>query len=435
MTHSLVQTAFTSLAVTAATLVSGVVLARLLGPDARGAYGAALFWAQFAVSLGTFSLYEAAVVRLRGSGESGASQLSSLLVAAGCLSIGCFALVSLAHLAGIVRVPDVSSTTFLAFALAAQVIGHYSFSFIAIESAELRFGRLNLDRVASPVVFTAACLALYIADIASVPAVLYVFALAHSPVLILRFWRHRAVLRGRVDTAFLRSTAALGVRFHASAALGLVAAEADRLIVVSLWPEDLFGYYFVAVSATGAGFALLASSLRLVLLPSLAGMEPHRRRPSVERLLRVTLAGSVLSASALYIAAPTLVPLVYGSAFAPAADYVQGLLLPMMLLPCISVVSICNRSAERGWPSLEMGLVSLLAFVGGYAATGFATAADLFATMALANVLAILSGMRHLADHGDIRWSRAILPFPSDVRFLHHQLSQLMRHRGAAYVR
>jgi hypothetical protein len=97
---------------------------------------------------------------------------------------------------------------------------------------------------------------------------------------------------------------------------------------------------------------------------------------------------------------------------------VQGLLFPMMLLPCISVVSICNRSAERGWPSMEMGLVSLLAFIGGYAATGFATAAELFATMALANVLSILSGMRHLADHGDIRWSRAILPFPSDARFM-----------------
>ena len=128
-------------------------------------------------------------------------------------------------------------------------------------------------------------------------------------------------------------------------------------------------------------------------------------------------------------------PLIYGSDFAPAADYVQGLLLPMMLLPGMSAISICNRSAERGWPSMEMGLVSLVAFAGGYAATGFTTAAELFATMALANVLSILSGMRHLADHGDIRWSRAILPFPSDVRFLLGQLSQLLRHRGAAYVR
>jgi O-antigen/teichoic acid export membrane protein len=155
----------------------------------------------------------------------------------------------------------------------------------------------------------------------------------------------------------------------------------------------------------------------------------------VERLLRVTFAGCVLCALALFVAAPTLVPLIYGSDFAPAATFVQGLLFAMMLLPCISVISICNRSAERGWPSMEMGLVSLLAFVGGYAATGFATAAELFATMALANVLSILSGMRHLADHGDIRWSRAVLPFPSDARFMLDQLSQLLRHRGAAYVR
>jgi O-antigen/teichoic acid export membrane protein len=435
MAHSLVMTAVTSLGVTAATLVSGVVLARLLGPDARGAYGAAQFWAQLAVSLGTFSLYEAAVVRLRGSGENGASKLSSLLVAAGCLSIGCFALLWLAHLAGIVRVPNVSPATFLAYALAALLIAHSSMSFVAIESAGLRFGRLNLDRVVPPVLFTGACLILYIANIASVPAVLSVFALTKLPVLILRFQRFRASLPGRVDTAFLRSTAALGLRFHGSATLGLLAADADRLVVVSLWPEVLLGYYFVAVSATGAGFALLGQSLRIVLLPSLAGLEPDRRRPSMERLLRVTLAGCVLCSLALFIAAPTLVPLIYGSDFAPAATFVQGLLFAMMLLPCISVVSICNRSAERGWPSIEMGLVSLLAFAGGYAATGFATAADLFATMALANVLSILSGMRHLVDHGDIRWSRAVLPFPSDARFMLHQLSQLLRHRGAAYVR
>jgi O-antigen/teichoic acid export membrane protein len=431
MAYSFVTTAFTSLGVTAATLVSGVVLARLLGPEARGAYGAAQFWAQFAVSLGTFSLYEAAVVRLRGSGENGASQLSSLLVAAGCLSIGCFALVSLAHLAGIVRVPTVSNATFLAYALAALLIAHAGMSFMAIESAGLAFGRLNLDRVVPPVLFTAACLILYIAEIASVPAVLCVFALAKLPVLILRVRRFRASLVGRVDTAFLRSTAALGLRFHGAATLGLVAAEADRLIVVSLWSEELLGYYFVAVSATGAGFALVGQSLRIVLLPGLAGMEPDRRRPSVERLLRVTFAGCLLCALALFIAAPTLVPLIYGSDFAPAASFVQGLLFAMMLLPCISVVGTCNRSAERGWPSLEMGLVSLLAFVGGYAATGFATPAELFATMAFANLLSVLSGMRHLVDHGDIRWSRAILPFPSDARFMRGQLAQLLRHRGA----
>jgi O-antigen/teichoic acid export membrane protein len=435
MAYSFVTTAFTSLGVTAATLVSGVVLARLLGPDARGAYGAAQFWVQFAVSLGTFSLYEAAVVRLRAGGETGATQLPSLLAAACCLSIGCFALLSLAHLAGIVRVPNVSTATFLAYALAALLIGHASMSFMAIESAGLAFARLNLDRVVPPVLFTAACLILYIADIASVPAVLCVFALAKLPVLTLRFQRFRASLLGRVDTAFLRSNAALGLRFHGSATLGLVAAEADRLIVISLWSEELLGYYFVAVSATGAGFALLGQSLRIVLLPSLAGMEPDRRRPSVERLLRVTFAGCMLCALVLFVAAPTLVPLIYGSDFAPAASFVQGLLFAMMLLPGISVVGICNRSAERGWPSLEMGLVSLLAFVGGYAATGFATPAELFATMALANMLSILSGMRHLADHGDIRWSRAILPFPSDARFMLDQLSQLLRHRGAAYVR
>jgi O-antigen/teichoic acid export membrane protein len=435
MASSFVMTAFTSLAVTAATLISGVVLARLLGPDARGAYGAAQFWAQFAVSLGTLSLYEAAVVRLRGNGKTGASRLPSLLVAASCLSIGCFALLWLAHLAGIVRVPNVSTATFLAFALAALLIGQYSMSFMAIESAGLRFAWLNLDRAVSPVLFTGACLTLYIADIANVPAVLCVFALTRLPVLILRFRHFRACLPGRVDPSFLRSSGALGLRFHGSAALGLVAADADRLIVVSLWPEDLLGYYFVAVSATSAGFSLLVSSLRIILLPGLAGMESDRRRASIERLLRVTLAGSVLCALALFIAAPTLVPLIYGSDFAPAADYVQGLLFPMMLLPCMSAISICNRSAERGWPSMEMGLVSLLAFIGGYAATGFATPAELFATMALANVLSVLSGMRHLADHGDIRWSRAILPFPSDARFVLGQLSELLRHRGAEYVR
>ena len=435
MTYSFVMTAVTSLAMTAATLLSGVVLARLLGPEARGAYGAAQFWAQFSVSLGTFSLYEAAVVRLRGSGETGASRLPSLLVAASCLSVAGFALLSLAHLAGIVRVPNVSTATFLAFALTALLIGQYSMSFMTIESAGLRFGWLNLDRAVSPVLFTGACLALYMADIASVPAVLLVFALTRLPVLILRFRHFRECLPGKVDTPFLRSTGALGLRFHGAAAIGLVAGDADRLIVVSLWSEDLLGYYFVAVSATGAGFSLLVSSLRIILLPGLAGMEPDRRRASVERLLRVTFAGCVLCALALFIAAPTLVPLIYGSDFAPAAGYVQGLLVPMMLLPCISAISICNRSAERGWPSMEMGLVSLIAFIGGYAATGFATAPELFATMALANVLSMISGMRHLADHGDIRWSRAILPFPSDVRFMLGQLSQLLRHRGAAYAR
>jgi O-antigen/teichoic acid export membrane protein len=209
--------------------------------------------------------------------------------------------------------------TFLAYALAALLIGQYSMSFMAIESAGLRFGRLNLDRVVPPVLFTGACLILYIADIASVPAVLCVFALTKLPVLILRFRRFRACLPGRVDTAFLRSTAALGLRFHGSATLGLVAADADRLIVVSLWPEELLGYYFVAVSATGAGFSLLGSiaSHRLAAGSRRHGAGQattiHGTSPARD------IAGCVLCALALFIAAPTLVPLIYGSDFAPAA--------------------------------------------------------------------------------------------------------------------
>lgn len=420
---SMFDTAAVSAALLCITFLTGIVLARALGPEGRGMYGTIQFWGQLGVLFLTFSFYDALIVRLRARGNDARKAVPFAILLVGSLLIFAAAVVLVADAAGLLDVPGMTSAKVLSLLVLLLAIGLTNQGLMAIETAGLLFGRVNLDRVLSPILFMLAVLLLAIFGVTDVVIVLLAFVLTKIPVLLARIWRFRRHLVGPVDWTLAREVVRLGPRLHMATGTLALAAQMDRIAVVSLWPADRIGFYFVAYSAAGAGMSLASQAIQITLLPHFSGLDIAAKRAMVERVFRLALVAGAAVAVPVFAVAPWIVPLAYGADFAPAAAYVQGLVVAMALSPALWVVNVANRASERGRPGVEMALAALAVFGAGCLLTEFEQPIHLFVTMTFANFASIAAGLRHLSKEGAVRPGPALVPGPADVQYLARTLT------------
>lgn len=418
LSQSMIDTMVSSGFLTIVTMLTGILLTRLLGPEGRGQYGSAIFWANFGVSFLTFSLFDAAVVKIRARQHGASAYLPSLLILSAVVAAIAIAVTVICVTTGLVSIDGLSSALLLAFFIANLVVslGHRSFK--AVETANLRFHFVNIERAATPFLFMLCAGVMFLIDENSLPILMILFVATKLPPYLPRLFRYRHHLVGKIDTGLLKETASLGWKMNFSRQAVALANDADRLVLVPLWSAQMLGYYFVAMSTCGAALSLAGQAIQITLLPSLSGLEHEDRRHKIEQLIRlstIVAAGAVLG---LWITAPFLVPLVFGEEFRPAVFYVQGLVFASVLRPVISVINIGHLSGERVMPGVYMSLAFLAVFGLGFALTGFTHPLEFFIAFGLGNLASVVIGLYLLARSGLVRVGTNLFPRPSDVSYL-----------------
>ncbi len=430
----MISTSAATAVFTALTFVSGVLIARCLGEEGRGQYGAAYFWAQFIAGFGSLSFFEAAIVRARQS-ERPESYLSSMLVTSAFLAVLACGAFAIATAFGLIKVQGVSRPVILGFVCVTITMTIVARSFWAVENIRRNFRMLNVERLFTPVLFTLAAVAVYLLWPGNLYAVLAGFVVSAVPFLVWRLFRYRRSLIGAVNLPFLKESFAVGASFHVATALAMITTQFDRLIVVTQWPPDRIGHYLVAMSVAGAAFALVSQALAQILLPTLTGLDPVRRRDRLERFLRYSILAAAGLSAVVYLAAPVLIPLVYGAGFVPSIMFAQGLALAMAPLPLRTIALEANRSMQRGRPGVEMAGASLLVFMATFAMTGLREPRHLLWAIGLSNLAALVAGLRRPVQGGELRLGAALIPRVGDVGYLFSQLTAYGREMAGRPLR
>lgn len=379
--HSVGRTAVFNIAATGVSAVTGVLLARWLGPSGRGDYAAAM--AYFGLSLVVFELGLSSSVVYHVSKYR--STHADFVRTAAVLLVPLAVVASLiAVVLGLVVFGDSSGrrTAFLVLPVGLVLCFAGAAAVSALQSLDLT--SWNLVRLSQPVVFFVLVLVAHWVTSLDVVLVVDLMTVTFGVQTLLSWvlYARAAARPGTFQRSQVRPLLRFGVLNMSSTAPNAMNSRLDQFVLAFMVSSAALGQYAVAVS-----LSVLAGPLVMafghVAFPSLARGE--RVVETVRTVIKGSVVLSVVCLSVILTAAPIVVPVLFGSGYesvtailfvlAPGAavvvvnqvlgDVLRGLGRP-------GAVAMCEWA---GIVSTVAGLVLLVPHVGvmGAAVTSTAT--------------------------------------------------------------
>jgi O-antigen/teichoic acid export membrane protein len=300
--------ASTNLLILGSGLLTGVAVARALGPEGRGDYVA--WQAVAAVSaLTAFVGCPQSIVLLGRQGLSiGRTEAAAAATMAGTLG-STLAVVAVWS----TDEPSLLAVIGVVFVVVSTLLGSLAQSFA--QRDRLMTWHFNAGRLVPQVSALIAISFLVISPLTSSAVWLLVVALSQTIGISLWLWSYPRVA-GEKATHTLRPFLSSAIRLGPLTWISLLQYKGDILLAGLLLPRSTVGYYAVGLSAQAAVFAA----------GSAGGMRWFAYRGGRETSLAKELGRSALLAAGvallLAVAAPVWVPFLYGEEFAPAVPIV-----------------------------------------------------------------------------------------------------------------
>ncbi|HMR32548.1 MAG TPA: oligosaccharide flippase family protein [Geminicoccaceae bacterium] len=334
------QTIATQLVVNLVYMVTGVVTARLLGPDGRGVLAAITLWPQLLAAVALAGLPFAVTYHLRNAAEPDRGSVlgAGLLLAAAsallCLGLGIPAIawtMSGAYPAETVRFAQLFALMMLPSLL--SMLGKQSFGALghiqAFNFASWAEPSLNLLLLVAVVLtmtltpeLAAACLL--------VEAVLMAAWIG---------WRLAGICRPRLRLRdrWLGEVGSYAIRASGTGVLANLALYLDRLVLVALVAPVDFGLYVVAFNLSRL-VMVIHTALGAVVLPSMTGVGVETAKAIHDRAFRLVALAVAMAVPAAAVLGSPVLTLLYGDDFA-AAYLVLVILVGEAALTCLCQVT------------------------------------------------------------------------------------------------
>jgi O-antigen/teichoic acid export membrane protein len=397
-------------------VLSGVLIARSLGPTGRGELAAVMLWPALLAALGAMGGSDAVAYltsrrpeQARQIGATGlwlAAAQSMAVVSAGCALVP---LVLSRYGSGAI----VASRLYLLWVPLTML----TLAGMAVMRGRMSLVAFNAVRIIVIVTTVSGLLAVFALGRLTVIAIIDVYVAANiltlAATLAMLASRHELGLAIRRE--LVRPMLAYGLRVHVGTVSTLVSAQAAQAFVALLLAPVALGLYTVAVTVTSA-VGLVGSSLAMVALPAVGRCQSAQEmREAFARFVRVTLALSVLTAAATAMFLPMLLVHVFGAGFAPAAG-------PAWILLVGGTFASTNLVLGAGMNAFGRPLVPSTAQLIAAVVTGLALVVLMplcgLIGAALATLLAGAAATVHLVAHAtrrmDVR-AAELLPGPRDV--------------------
>jgi antigen flippase len=318
-------------------LATGVLTARLLAPEGRGALAAVLFWPHLITSLGLLSLPSAMIFRQgRPDADRAAVAATGAWLALGLSALG--ALVGFLLLPLLLRQSSAGSLAQV-YLLAFVPFNFLALALLALDQADMRFARYNLVRLLPSGVYLVGLLVLCALDAVSVAAFVWANWLGTAVTAVVRLYHSCDALRARPSLSEARELLAFGARLHGAALLAVLLAAADRFVVIAFWDDASLGLYIVAWTLATAGLNVITGAFNTLLLPRLAeARDAATQRRIMGQTLRYVSLLVTAGTAGLLLVSPWLLPFLFGDAYAGAVGICLVLLvayLPMALCQVI----------------------------------------------------------------------------------------------------
>lgn len=328
--------------------LSGVVLARTLGPTGRGELAVVMLWPILLLTIGLLGVtdsitYHAARMLAPLKALVGTSLAMGLAQGVAIVAVGLVAvpLILAKYSSDVVR----DCVLFLGV-IPIQLIWLYM---ISVLNGVNRFTAFNVLRVAPIALAAVELIGLAIAGELTITTAVVAYLVAHliAVVASVAFVIRRVEGVARPEGWIARRVLAFGWRSQLSTISNLPNVRLDQLAISLMLVPHALGLYVVAWNVTLVT-SLIGYSVVYAALPAIAA-KPSRdeQRLAARRYVSGTLVISIAVAIPLLVFAPTILRLAFGGEFAGAAEVTRILLVASVVLGTSRVLGAVLKGANR----------------------------------------------------------------------------------------
>lgn len=318
-----------SMAILFINMATGMVTARLLGPEGRGLQTAMILWPQFLAFASTFGIHTALLYHMKKNPELEsdlyyASLWLSLCAGAVCVATGLFLIPAWL---------EADAVPVAQWLMAGTPFMLIFFMHNALFRGREEFHLFNRMRYLVPLLTLAALLLLAMADRLTPTSSAIVYIAPYVPVTMLAMVRAIRVYRRPVFSGMLstcKKVLAYGFGAYGIDLLGNLILYIDQIILINLLAPGPLGLYVVAVSLSRVT-AIFSSSIIMVLYPKASSLPPKDAALLTLRIFKLSLIAALAFVSVFMVAAPLMIHLLYGERFAESTDVFRLLVLEVVL--------------------------------------------------------------------------------------------------------
>lgn len=428
--RALAGTVLTSFGIQLLTVVSGVLVARLLQPDGRGVLAAVQLWPGILASIAWLGAnYSFAVRAARTPDEVPA--LARAGAALTIVSSGVFVLLGwflLPYLLPAGR-PDILqlSRWYLIFIPVNVLLAYLQ----ALDQGAGRLRPFNTTRHFLSLTYLVVVLVWWFLGIQQVEW--FMGALLGANLLTLLLRMHLTGWRSIIpdfNRRRLRGVLREGAPFLASSAVYLAKENIERLVLLFLLGSQQLGLYVVAATASGL-HTTVARSVNMLILARSGSLAAEHAAADNARIFRVMLLVSFFLSVAMLGVLPWLIPLAFGSEFRDSVWPALLLILAQLFATQGAILDEGLRAQSRPGVGLLASVVSVLLFLvlGMMAAPRFGLVGVAAAAVAGQCAYCLL-----LCAYLISRFRVLLFPNASDFQFIRHSFGVAINRMLASSV-
>jgi O-antigen/teichoic acid export membrane protein len=342
--HYLNSTVAGGLAIQVCTFVSGIILARALGPNGRGIVAAAMLWPPLLASLAGLGIAEALVVRTARSDASVARSLSAAMLVGACQSLVAAACgwIVLPKVLG--SMPPEVITIGRYYLLVIPLTYAWGFVAMVLQARQYRF---NVFRASYYVAYAIVLLVLWLLHavnprtvIAAALGMYFVPLLLGARLLLRKGWLHPQLALSEA-----RQLVGFGYRVYVGIVASILAGRLDFVILAALVSAAELGNYAVA-GIPGSILTLLPISASLVAYPAVVRMPREAVPATIARCLALATL-TILLAFLVDLTLPVAMPLALGPGYQRAVPIAQILTFGITIRSATGLLGAVVRGLAR----------------------------------------------------------------------------------------
>ena len=327
------------------TLMTSVILARTLGPEGRGVLAAVTIWAPIIAGIACLSLNDSTLYHLaRSQGKEASNRLIGSALSLQIL-VGLAAAAILAPIVPFLMGPDRApyaglAVLFTAAFIPMTMIGMHQ---KAVAQGSFQFSTFNALRLVLPALYFVILCGFVLLDRVDWRIVVIVqvatLGLSLIPALFMS-WPQKPGW----SLPEIRSLVKTGLHFQAANLILYAAAEADKILVVSLMGDADVGLYIGAFAIASMGVGIVVQTLAVRLMADVSGAAEDSRPLLARRYTQAALLLLAVVNLGLAAVVPFIIPLLLGSAFQPSVLVAEILLLALFLKGVRSIIDQVMRA-------------------------------------------------------------------------------------------